>query len=66
MRIADSNNFNVSKTIAAALVTLHPGGLREMHWHPNADEWQYWIKGKGQMTVFELRAARRYDGFHSR
>ena len=23
-----------------------------MHWHPNADEWQYWIKGKGQMTVF--------------
>ena len=53
VRIADSNNFNVSKTIAAALVTLHPGGLREMHWHPNADEWQYWIKGKGRMTVFD-------------
>jgi hypothetical protein len=28
------------------------GGLREMHWHPNADEWQYWIKGSGRMTVF--------------
>lgn len=27
--------------------------MREMHWHPNADEWQYWIKGKGQMTAFE-------------
>lgn len=52
VRIADSSNFLVSKTIAAALVTLHPGGLREMHWHPNADEWQYWIKGKGSMTVF--------------
>ena len=52
VRIADSSNFIVSKTIAAALVTLHPGGLREMHWHPNADEWQYWIKGKGRMTVF--------------
>jgi oxalate decarboxylase len=24
-----------------------------MHWHPNADEWQYWIKGKGRMTVFD-------------
>jgi oxalate decarboxylase len=23
-----------------------------MHWHPNADEWQYWIKGSGLMTVF--------------
>lgn len=52
VRIADSNNFIVSKTIAAALVTVRPGGLREMHWHPNADEWQYWIKGKGRMTVF--------------
>jgi oxalate decarboxylase len=52
VRIADSRNFSVSKTIAAALVTLHPGALRDLHWHPNADEWQYWIKGKGRMTVF--------------
>lgn len=51
-QIADSSNFTVSKTIAAALVTVRPGSLREMHWHPNADEWQYWIKGKGRMTVF--------------
>jgi oxalate decarboxylase family bicupin protein len=52
VHIADSRNFTVSTTVAAALVTVRPGGLREMHWHPNADEWQYWIKGKGQMTVF--------------
>jgi oxalate decarboxylase len=52
VRIVDSRNFEVSKTIAAAMVTLRPGALREMHWHPNADEWQYWIKGKGRMTVF--------------
>jgi len=52
VRITDTSVFPVSKTIAAALVTVRPGGLREMHWHPNADEWQYWIKGKGQMTVF--------------
>jgi oxalate decarboxylase len=52
VRIADSKNFTVSTTVAAALLTIRPGGMREMHWHPNADEWQYWIKGKGQMTVF--------------
>ena len=23
-----------------------------MHWHPNADEWQYYVKGSAQMTVF--------------
>ncbi|HUI21412.1 MAG TPA: oxalate decarboxylase family bicupin [Methylocella sp.] len=53
LRTADSSSFVVSKTIAVGLVTIRPGGLREMHWHPNADEWAYWIKGKGRMTVFE-------------
>jgi oxalate decarboxylase len=51
-QIADSHNFKASTTIAAALVTVHPGGMREMHWHPNADEWQYYVKGSAQMTVF--------------
>ena len=52
VQIADSTNFPVATTVAAALLTIRPGGMREMHWHPNADEWQYWIKGKGTMTVF--------------
>ena len=52
VRIADSTNFEVSKTIAASHVTLHPGGMREMHWHPNADEWTYIIAGQGELTVF--------------
>jgi oxalate decarboxylase len=50
VRIVDSSVFKVSTT-AMALVTVHPGGLRELHWHPNADEWQYYIAGKGRMTV---------------
>jgi oxalate decarboxylase len=52
VQIADSGNFPISKTVAAALVTVEPGGLRELHWHPNADEWQYYIKGEARMTVF--------------
>ena len=50
VRVVDSSNFKVSTT-AMAMVTVHPGGLRELHWHPNADEWQYFISGKGRMTV---------------
>jgi len=46
VRIVDTSNFKVSTT-AMALVTFHHGGLRELHWHPNADEWQYYISGKG-------------------
>ncbi|PXV53324.1 oxalate decarboxylase [Dyella jiangningensis] len=53
VRIADSSNFKVSTTVAAALVTVKPGGMRELHWHPNADEWQYYIAGEARMTVFD-------------
>ena len=51
VRVVDSRNFPVSKNVASALVTLKPGALRELHWHPNASEWQFWIAGKGRMTV---------------
>src|SRR3984885_15111988 len=39
VRIVDSHNFPPSKHIAAALVTIKPGGLRELHWHPTSSEW---------------------------
>jgi oxalate decarboxylase len=51
MRIVDSSNFHASKAIAAALVELEPGGMREIHWHANSDEWQYYISGQARMTV---------------
>ncbi|MBS0640187.1 MAG: cupin domain-containing protein, partial [Proteobacteria bacterium] len=52
VRIVDSSNFKASKAIAAAYVEVEPGGLRELHWHPHADEWQYYISGSARMTVF--------------
>jgi oxalate decarboxylase len=52
VRIVDSSNFPAASTIAAALVEIKPGGLRELHWHPNTDEWQYYISGHARMTVF--------------
>jgi oxalate decarboxylase len=52
VRITDSTVFPVSKTIAAGLVEVLPGGLRELHWHPNTDEWDYFIEGKARMGVF--------------
>jgi oxalate decarboxylase len=51
VRIVDSSTFRASTNIAMAMVTVRPGGLRELHWHPNASEWQYYIAGKARMTV---------------
>jgi oxalate decarboxylase len=51
VRITDSTNFPAASTIAAALVNVEPGAMRELHWHPN-DEWQYYVSGRARMTVF--------------
>jgi oxalate decarboxylase len=62
VRIVDSSNFPAATTIAAALVEIEPGGIRELHWHPNTDEWQYYIGGRGRMTVFASGGkARTFD-----
>jgi oxalate decarboxylase len=62
VRITDSTVFPASQTIAAALVEIEPGGMRELHWHPNGDEWQYYLSGKGRMTVFGSESkARTFD-----
>jgi oxalate decarboxylase len=61
-RVVDSSNFPVATTIAAALVEVEPGALRELHWHPNTDEWQYYIAGRGRMSVFASGGkARTFD-----
>jgi len=62
VRIVDSTNFPISKNIAAALVEVKPGAMRELHWHPNNDEWQYYLQGQGRMTVFAANGvARTFD-----
>jgi oxalate decarboxylase len=62
VRIADSAIFPVSTTVAAALVEVEPGGMRELHWHPNGDEWQYYIEGQARMGVFAASGeARTFD-----
>jgi oxalate decarboxylase len=62
VRITDTSVFPAAKTISAALVEVHPGGMRELHWHPNTNEWQYYIEGQARMGVFAASGqARTFD-----
>jgi oxalate decarboxylase len=63
--IVDSSTFKVSTTLTAAIVTVHPGGMRELHWHQNADEWQYYISGKARMTVLATGTRARTMDFEA-
>ena len=64
VKIVDAHNFPATN-IAAAIVTLKPGGLRELHWHPNEDEWQYYVAGQARMAVFSAGGHARTMDFEA-
>jgi oxalate decarboxylase len=61
----DSSRFPIAKTITGVILDLEPGALRELHWHPNADEWQYIIEGAVSVTMFASHGRLRIEQLHS-
>jgi oxalate decarboxylase len=41
----------ISTGLAGVSMRLKPGGIRELHWHANAAEWAFVIKGRVRSTV---------------
>lgn len=65
VKIIHVKNFPASPKISGGIVTLKPGAIRELHWHPNASEWQFWISGQARMTVFNGREDARTMDFRT-
>jgi oxalate decarboxylase len=61
--MVDSTKFPISKTITGAILDLEPGALRELHWHPTADEWQYVLDGTVSITLFGANGRYRTETF---
>jgi oxalate decarboxylase len=57
----DSTNFPISKTVTGVVLELEPGALRELHWHPTADEWQYVLDGNISVTLFGSHGRHRIE-----
>ncbi|KQV78121.1 cupin domain-containing protein [Rhizobium sp. Root1220] len=61
VKTVDSRVFPMT-TLSALIIEIEPGGMREMHWHPDADEWQYYVQGEARMTIFDAtNKARTFD-----
>lgn len=61
--LVDSTKFPISKTMTGAILELDPGGMRELHWHPTADEWQYILEGQVGITLFGAKGRFRAETF---
>ena len=55
----------ISKGIAGVSMQLEPGVMRELHWHPDADEWQYAINGDVTVTMFGSHGRFRTELLHA-
>ena len=55
----EAQDFPISATMTGVILELEPGALRELHWHPNADEWQYLLAGNIRATLFGSRGRYR-------
>ncbi len=60
-RIVTAKEFPINTTLTSVMQYLEPGALREMHWHPNADEWQYYVSGRARLTVFGAHGRARTE-----
>ncbi|OSD06502.1 oxalate decarboxylase [Trametes coccinea BRFM310] len=62
VKIVDSTIFTAATAISAAEVTVEPGAMRELHWHPTQDEWSFFISGQARVTLFASSGnARTFD-----
>jgi oxalate decarboxylase len=62
-RIVTVKEFPINNTLSSVMQYLEPGALRELHWHPNADEWQYYISGRARVTVFGAHGRAKTEEF---
>ena len=44
------------------MLELDPGALCTLHWHPDADKWQYVIEGEVSATLFASHGRYRAEG----
>ena len=51
-REATIRELPISKTMAGVNMRLKAGGVRELHWHKEA-EWSYMLKGKARITAVD-------------
>jgi oxalate decarboxylase len=49
---ADGSQFPISTTMTGVVLEMEARALRELHWHPNASEWQYILSGTFNVTLF--------------
>jgi oxalate decarboxylase len=50
--VASSREFPMSRTMTGTVLKLRRGAIHQPHWHADANEWHYVLKGRTRVTLF--------------
>ena len=51
-RLATVDEWPISKDMSGGRMIIKPGAMRKLHWNVNANEFHYYLKGRGQVAMF--------------
>jgi len=52
LHVASAKEFPISTTLTGMVLKLKRGAMHEPHWHSDANEWHYVLKGRTRVTLF--------------
>lgn len=62
VKIVDPTVFPIASNFSAAIFSIEPGAMREIHWHLTSDEWNFFLQGQARVTVFTgPQSSRTFD-----
>ncbi|RDL34404.1 RmlC-like cupin [Venustampulla echinocandica] len=65
IKIIDPTTFPIATKFSAAVVTVKPGAIREIHWHTTSDEWNFFIAGSARIGIYAAEDAAQTFDYHA-
>lgn len=65
VKIIDPTVFPLASMVSAAIVTIHPGAIREIHWHTTSDEWNFFLEGSARISLYAAQGNAQTFDYHA-
>jgi len=65
IKIIDPTVFPAASAFSAAIVTVKPGAMREIHWHTTSDEWNFFLAGDARISIYAAQGNARTFDYHA-
>lgn len=65
IKIVDPTVFPIASGFSAAVVTIKPGAMREIHWHTTSDEWNFFIAGSARIGIYAAQGNAQTFDYHA-